>query len=231
VEDRAPPGARHAGGRREHNARWTDRSKAARDKDQYDLRESLQRAMWFSPGTLDARDAVSAYLLEADIRDQIESEPYLPGHRAGSRRPDGLHNPRVNVIDQMPPARGSTTRTSWRGAGAARLCRPGDSVRSRSRGRRVDAASRVVDLMLDQLAAQRGVPPLSRHCSRRSSAFRTHRSRRAQRRLRAARSTPTPAASAGVGPGSTPLRTTYRPRARAQAGLGSVPKGARPTRA
>ena len=51
-------------GRREHNARWTDRSKAARDKDQYDLREDLQRAMWFSPGTLTPAMRLSAYLLE-----------------------------------------------------------------------------------------------------------------------------------------------------------------------
>ena len=42
-------------GRREHNARWTDLSKAARDREQYDLREYLQRAMYLSPGTLTPR--------------------------------------------------------------------------------------------------------------------------------------------------------------------------------
>ena len=50
-------------GRREHNARWTDRSKEARDKEQYDLKEELQRAMWFSPGTLTPAMRLSAYLL------------------------------------------------------------------------------------------------------------------------------------------------------------------------
>ncbi|HWN83762.1 MAG TPA: hypothetical protein VNN99_01375, partial [Vicinamibacterales bacterium] len=30
-------------GRREHNGRWTDLSKTARDREQYDLREYLQR--------------------------------------------------------------------------------------------------------------------------------------------------------------------------------------------
>ena len=54
-----------------------DRSKAARDRELYDLREYLQRAMYFSPGTLTPSMRLSAFLLEHDIRDQIESEPYL----------------------------------------------------------------------------------------------------------------------------------------------------------
>src|ERR1044071_2308295 len=95
------PEAGTSAGRREHNARWTDRSKAARDKELYDLREDLQRAMWFSPGTLTPSMRLSAYLLESDIRDQIDSQPYLDAVTLVSQA-DGVHNRVFSVVDQMP---------------------------------------------------------------------------------------------------------------------------------
>ena len=91
-------------GRREHNARWTDRSKAARDKELYDLREYLQRAMYFSPGTLTPSMRLSAFLLEHDIRDQIESEPYLAADVARVADARASTTRVFDVIDQMPAA-------------------------------------------------------------------------------------------------------------------------------
>jgi uncharacterized protein (DUF885 family) len=213
-------------GRREHNARWTDRSKAARDKDQYDLREELQRAMWFSPGTLTPAMRLSAYLLEADIRDQIESEPYLPAIELVSQA-DGLHNRVFNVIDQMPV----DTRLDYENIVARLLALPAyvDQAIGQIQ-EHVDAGltqpAVVVDLVLDQLAAQRGVPPLESPLLVAFQHFPDTVPPSAQRRLRAAA---VDAYTRGFQPAwarlETYLRTTYRPRARAQAGLGSVPNG------
>jgi len=213
-------------GRREHNARWTDRSKAARDKDQYDLREDLQRAMWFSPGTLTPAMRLSAYLLEADIRDQIESEPYLPAIELVSQA-DGLHNRVFNVIDQMP----ADTRLDYENIVARLLALPdyvdqaiGQIQESVDAGLTQPAI--VVDLMLDQLAAQRGVPPLESPLLAAFQHFPDAVPPSAQRRLRAAAiDAYTRGFQTAWGRLETYLRGTYRPRARTQAGLGSVPNG------
>jgi len=213
-------------GRREHNARWTDRSKAARDKDQYDLRESLQRAMWFSPGTLTPAMRLSAYLLESDIRDQIESEPCLPAIELVSQA-DGLHNRVFNVIDQMP----ADTRLDYENIVARLLALPdyvdqaiGQIQESVDAGLTQPAI--VVDLMLDQLAAQRGVPPLESPLLAAFQHFPDAVPPSAQRRLRAAAiDAYTRGFQTAWGRLETYLRGTYRPRARAQAGLGSVPNG------
>ena len=58
--------------------------------------------MWFSPGTLTPAMRLSAYILEADVRDQIDRQPYLDAIELVSQA-DGLINYRrdgINVLDR-----------------------------------------------------------------------------------------------------------------------------------
>jgi uncharacterized protein (DUF885 family) len=207
-------------GRREHNARWTDRSKAARDKELYDLKEDLQRAMWFSPGTLTPSMRLSAYLLESDIRDQIDSDPYLDAITLVSQA-DGVHNRVFAVVDQMP----AQTVLDYENIVARLRALPAyvdqtiEEVQEH-----VDAGltqpAIVVDLMLDQLAAQKKPAPFDSPLLAAFEHFPDSIPVSAQRRLRAE-------AAAAYAQQFVPawtrletfLRDRYRPKARTQAGL------------
>ncbi|HZI81975.1 MAG TPA: DUF885 domain-containing protein [Vicinamibacterales bacterium] len=213
-------------GRREHNARWTDRSRAARDKELYDLREWLQKALYFSPGTLTPAMRLSAFLLEADVRDQIESEPYLAAITLVSQA-DGVHNRVLTVIDQMP----ASTVPDYENLVARIRALPSyvDQTIAEIQ-EHVDAGltqpAAVVDLMLDQLAAQRSAPPQESPLLAAFQRFPDTIPATAQRRLRAAAAE---AYARQFQPAWTRLETylrgTYRPHARARDGIGSVPDG------
>jgi uncharacterized protein (DUF885 family) len=213
-------------GRREHNARWTDRSRTARDKELYDLREWLQKAMYFSPGTLTPAMRLSAFLLEADVRDQIESEPYLDAISLVSQA-DGVHNRVLTTIDQMP----ASTVLDYENIVARIRALPSyvDQTIAQIQ-EHVDAGltqpAIVVDLMLDQLAAQRSAPPQESPLLAAFQRFPDAIPASAQRRLRAAAAE---AYTRQFQPSWTRLETylrgTYRPRARARDGIGSVPDG------
>ena len=213
-------------GRREHNARWRDRSKVAREKDAYDLREWLQRTMWFSPGTLTPAMRLSAFVLESDIRDQLDSEPYLDAVELVSQS-DGLHNRVFTVLDQMP----AETVADYENIVARLHALPAyvDQAISQIQ-EQVDAGltqpAIVVDLMLDQLAAQRSAPPLESPLLAAFQHFPDSIPASAQRRLRTAG---LEAYTRDFQPAwsrlETYLRTNYRPRARAQVGLGSLADG------
>jgi uncharacterized protein (DUF885 family) len=207
-------------GRREHNARWTDRSKAARDKERYDLREELQRAMWFSPGTLTPSMRLSAYLLESDIRDQIDSAPYLDAISLVSQA-DGVHNRVFSTVDQMP----AQTVLDYENIVARLRALPGYIDQTIEEVQEdVDAGltqpAIVVDLMLDQLAAQRRPAPFESPLLAAFLHFPESIPASAQRRLRAD-------AAAAYTQQFVPawtrlenyLRDRYRPKARTQAGL------------
>ena len=55
-------------GRLEHNDRWRDLSKAARDRQRKDREEFLQKAMYLSPGNLNPTDLVTSLLMEHELR-------------------------------------------------------------------------------------------------------------------------------------------------------------------
>jgi uncharacterized protein (DUF885 family) len=207
-------------GRREHNARWTDRSKAARDRLQYDLHEYLQRAMYLSPGTLTPSMRLSAFLLEADIRDQIDPEPFLAATSLVSQM-TGVQNEVFQVGDQMPAA----TQRDYENI-VARLRALPDYV-DQTIGELqelVDAGltqpAVVVDLALEQIAAQRQLPAFESPLLAAFGHFPDAMAGSTQRRLRAE-------AEAAYTQRFVPawtrleafLRDRYRPRARAQAGL------------
>jgi len=207
-------------GRREHNARWTDRSKEARDKEQYDLKEELQRAMWFSPGTLTPAMRLSAYLLESDVRDQIESEPYLSAITLVSQA-DGVHNRVFSTVDQMP----AQTVLDYENIVARLRALPAYIDQTIGQVQEhMDAGLTqpvvVVDLMLDQLAAQRRPAPFESPLLAAFLHFPDSIPGSAQRRLRAAAAS---AYTQDFVPAWTRLETflrdRYRPRARTQPGL------------
>lgn len=207
-------------GRREHDTRWTDRSKAARDKQLYDLREWLQRAMWFSPGTLTPSMRLSAYVLESDIRGQIDPEPYLAATSLVSQM-TGVQNEVFQVVDQMPAA----TVTDYENIVARLRALP--VMIDQTIGQvqeHVDAGltqpATVVDLVIEQVAAQRRTPPFESPLLAAFLRFPDTIPGTAQRRLRADAAR---AYSEQFVPAwtrfETYLRDRYRPRARSQPGL------------
>ena len=215
-------------GRREHNGRWTDLSKTARDREQYDLREYLQRAMYLSPGTLTPRMQLSAFLLESDIRDQIDSQPYLDAITQVSQS-DGLHNRVVVTVDQMPAA----TVLDYEDIVARLRALPQYIDQGIAQiQEHIDAGltqpATVVDLMLDQVAAQRRPLPADSPLLAAFQRFPDSIPAAAQRRLRGeAEAAYTQQFQPAWTRLETFLRTTYRPRARAQAGIGSLRDGAK----
>jgi prolyl oligopeptidase len=88
-------------GRTDHNDRWRDLSKAARDRHRTDREEFLQKAMYLSPGNLNPTDLVTSLLMEHELRTQLEAQDYLNLVQVVSQS-DGVHNDVFNVIDQMP---------------------------------------------------------------------------------------------------------------------------------
>ncbi len=88
-------------GRAEHNGRWTDWSRAARERRRAAREEYLQRTMFLSPGTLTPADQLSALMLEYELHRRLEAQPALDLVQRVSQA-DGLQNQVFSVIDQMP---------------------------------------------------------------------------------------------------------------------------------
>ncbi len=213
-------------GRSEYNNRWRDWSKGARDRAQGKRREFLQKAMYLSPGTLSPAERLSAFLMEYELKTQIEVDTYLSMVQRVSQV-DGVHNEVFSIIDQMP----------------ARTTQDYENILARLRtipvfvdqaiemmGEQLDAnlaqPAIVIDMMLEQVAAQSkpaavdspllaafkrfpdGIPPPERERLRiQGVAAYEQQFVPAWRRL------------------ETFLRDTYRRRARAQIGLGSLADG------
>ncbi len=213
-------------GRTDHNDRWRDWSKAARDRVRRDREEFLQKAMYLSPGNLNPTDLVTSLLMEHELRTQLEAQDYLNLVQVVSQS-DGVHNDVFNVIDQMPartvkdyeniiarlralPAYIDQTTGLMREQLAAGLAQP----------------AVVVDLTLDQVAAQGKMAAAD---SPLLGAFRRFPSEIAaadQDRLRAQART---AYEQQFVPAWTRLETflrdTYRKQARPQTALSSLPNG------
>jgi uncharacterized protein (DUF885 family) len=141
-------------GRTEYNDRWRDWSKAARDRARIQRREFLEQMLYIGTGNLTVSERMSAHLLEHELRTELDAEPYLRFvERVSQMR--GAHNEVFVVIDQMP----------------ARTVKDYENIIARLRAvpRYVDQSidlmreqlaaglaqpAGVVDLILDQLAAQ-----------------------------------------------------------------------------
>ena len=88
-------------GRSEHNDRWTDWSKSARERRRAARQEFLQQVIYVSPGNLTLAEHLSADLLEYELRTALETETYADFVERVSQV-DGLHNDVFQVIEGMP---------------------------------------------------------------------------------------------------------------------------------
>jgi len=213
-------------GRREHNSRWSDLSRGARERARGARQEYLERAMFLSPGTLSPSDLLSALLLEYELRQQLEYEPVVGAVQLVSQV-DGVHNRVFRIVEAMP---------------ASQLA-DYDNILARLRGlpAYVDQAIAqmdedlaaglaqpivVVDLMLDQVGSQARTPALGSPLIAGFSTFPESMPGSTQRRLRASA---VAAYQQQFVPSwtrlETYLRDRYRPRARPQIGFSTLPDG------
>jgi len=213
-------------GRVDHNDRWRDWSKTARERVRRDRDEFLQKAIYLEPGNLNAADRLSARLMISELQTQLEAEPYLELVQRTSQS-DGAHNDVFGAIDAMPsrtvkdyeniitrlralPVYVDQTIDLMREQLAAGLAQP----------------AIVIDLTLDQVVAQREASPdqspLLNAFRRFPGDFRPAE----QERLRAdARKAYEQQFVSSWKKLETFLRETYRPHARTEIGLGSLKNG------
>ncbi len=213
-------------GRNEYNDRWRDWSKAARDRARVARNEFLQQVLYIGTGNLTVAERLSAHLLEHELRRELDAEPYLRLVQRVSQM-NGAHNQVFEVIDQMP----------------ARTVKDYENIISRLRAlpRYVDQTidlmreqlaaglaqpAIVVDLICDQLAAQRG------HAAG-SSPLLAAFARFPDDMPRADRDRLTAQATAAYDEAFVPswkrleafFKDTYRRQARPEVGLSSIPEG------
>jgi uncharacterized protein (DUF885 family) len=213
-------------GRPDFNDRWRDLSKRARDRAREQRKEYLQQLTYIATGNLTPADRLSAQVLQWELRNALEMEPYAE-LVSGVSQQGGFHADVFSVIDQMP----AVTLRDYENIVARLNALPVlvDQYLALLR-EQIDARTTqpqvVVDLALAQVTAQRRMPagetPLL-------AAFRNFPgSIRAvdQKRLLTAA---TEAYERKFVPGWTRLETflrqTYRRRARERIAVTSLPRG------
>jgi uncharacterized protein (DUF885 family) len=215
-------------GRAEHNNRWRDWSKDARDRARAARQEFLRQVQYVSPGNLTPSEHLSADLLEYELRTALDGETYLDLVGRVSQA-DGLHNQVFTTIDQMP----ARTVPDYENIIARLRALPGYIDQSIELLREQIAAGLtqpavVVSLMLDQVAVQAGTAPDESPLLASLGRFPADIALADQNRLRAA-------ARAAYSEQFVPswkrlesfLRDTYLPRARTRIGITSLPDGAK----
>jgi uncharacterized protein (DUF885 family) len=213
-------------GRTEHNGRWTDWSKEARERRRRAREEYLRQAMLLSPGTLTPEDRLSAFLLEYELATALETERYTDLVRQISQS-DGAHNEVFTVIDQMP----AQSVADYENILARLDALPTyiDQAIALAQEQLASGLAQphiAVDLMLDQLVAQRrysaAESPLLVAFRRFPDAMpATDRERLRARAVVAYEATFVPAWTRL----EAFLRDTYRPQARKDVSIGSLASG------
>jgi uncharacterized protein (DUF885 family) len=213
-------------GRVEHDARWTDWSREARDRRRRSREEYLRQAMLLSPGTLTPEDRLSAHVLEHELATALETERYVDLVERISQA-NGAHSEVFTVIDQMP----ARTVADYENilARLEALPRYVDQTIALAReqmGSGLTQPQIAVDLMLDQIAAQRQYPAATSPLLAAFRRFPDSVSRVDRERL-GARATAVyeTAFVTSWTRLEAFLRTTYRPQARADVSLSSLPAG------
>ncbi len=213
-------------GRPHVNDRWGDLSKAARDRARGTRQEFLERSLFLSPGTLTPADYLSALLWEYELKNGIEVQDYLDLVQTVSQV-DGAHNRVFRTIDQMPAATlGDYENILARLAGLPRHIDQVVALLDEQLDKGLARPAVVVDLMLQQVAAQRSLPAVESPLVAAFSHFPEGVAGSTQRRLRAQ-------AMAAYTQQFVPawthleqyLRDRYRPRAARAIGLSSLPGG------
>ena len=213
-------------GRTEHNNRWRDWSKAARQRARVAREEFLQQVLYVGVGNLTAAEHLTVALLEHELRTALEVEPYQEMVESVSQA-DGLHNQVFSVIDQMP---GRTVRDYENIIARLRalplyIDQSIDLLREQLDARHAQPAV-VVNLMIDQVAAQSSAAPEDSPLLVAFRSFPSEIPLTEQNRLRSEARTayaqefvPSWKRLEGF------LRDTYLKQARADVGVNSLPEG------
>jgi uncharacterized protein (DUF885 family) len=213
-------------GRDEHNSRWRDWSRAARDRAREARQEFLQQLLYVGSGNLTPDDRLSAHLLEWELKSQLDTETYSNLTQRLSQQ-GGAHTQVFTVIGQMParhardyeniiarlnvlPAYADQTIDLLREQLAAGIVQP----------------TIVVDLVLEQMAAQHQRSASESPLLAAFAQFPPTIAAADQRRLR---ERATSAYEQQFVPSwrrlEAFLRDTYRPKARPSIALTSLPEG------
>jgi uncharacterized protein (DUF885 family) len=213
-------------GRTEFNDRWRDLSKAGRDRVRARRKEFLQELIYISTGNLTNADRLSANVLQWELKNALDMEAYsdLVG---GVSQQGGLHSDVFSVIDQMP----TRTLRDYENI-IARLNAVPVLIDQYIALLREQIAARttqpqiVVDLVLDQVAAQRKMAATETPLVAPFHRFGPETRPADQQRLRAAATT---AYNQKFVPSwqklESFLRGTYRPRARTSIAVTSLRDG------
>ncbi len=145
-------------GRPEFNDRWRDLSKRGRDRVRERRKEFLQQMVYIASGNLTGADRLSASLLQWELRNDLDMEAYR-NLVSGVSQQGGQHSDVLSVIDQMP----ARTIRDYENI-VARLNAVPVLVDQYLALLREQIAARttqpqiVVDLVVEQVAAQRKMP-------------------------------------------------------------------------
>jgi uncharacterized protein (DUF885 family) len=216
----------------EHNDRWQDWSKAARDRARAAREEFLRQVQYVSPGNLTLTEHLSADLLEYELKTALEAEASLDLVQQVSQS-DGLHNEVFEIVDQMP----ARTVRDYENIIARLRALPVyidqsiDLLREQLAAHRAQPAV-VVNLMIEQVVAQAGASPEQTPLLAAFKTFPNEISAADQNRLRAdARAAYAQQFVSSWKRLESFLRDTYLKQARPEIGLSTIPDGARARRA
>ena len=214
-------------GSTEHNDRWQDWSKAARDRSRARREEFLRQVQYVSPGNLTLTEHLSADLLEYELKTALEAQASLDLVQEVSQS-DGLHNEVFEIVDQMP----ARTIRDYENIIARLRALPVyidqsiDLIREQLAARHAQPAA-VVNLMIEQVAAQASMSPEQSPLLAAFKTFPAAVPAADQSRLRADATT---AYTQQFVPSwkrlELFLRDTYLKQARPEIGLSSIPDGA-----
>lgn len=213
-------------GRTEYNDRWRDWSKAARDRQRSARKEFLQQAIYIGGGNMTNADRLSAYVLQWELRSALDTEDYNNMAQRVTQM-GGLHTGVFTVIGQMP----ARTVKDYENI-VARLRRVPAYIDQHIALMREQISAGlvqpviVVDLMLEQIAAQGQMTAAATPLLAAFQRFPAEISAADQQRLLTQATT---AYHQQFAPSwkklETFLRSTYRPRARRQIAVTSVRNG------
>ena len=213
-------------GRTEFNDRWRDVSKRARDRAREQRKEFLQAVVYINTGNLTSSDRLSANVLQWELRNALEMERYSELVGTVSQQ-NGLHTDVFSTIDQMPARTVRDYENIIARLNAIpvyvdqRLVLMREHIAARTTQPRI-----VVDLVLDQVAAQRRMTATETPLLAAFRRFPPGVPAADQKRLLTAA---TAAYETKFAPSwqrlESFLRRTYRPRARASIAVTSVPRG------
>jgi uncharacterized protein (DUF885 family) len=213
-------------GRTEYNDRWRDLSKTARDRQRAARKEFIQQLLYIGTGNMTPADRLSQHLLEWELKTALDTEAYndmaLRVTQLG-----GLHTDVLTTVGQMP----ARTIRDYENI-IARLRRlPAYIDQNIALMREQIGAGRVqpaivVDLMLEQVAAQGRTAPAASPLLGAFQRFPAEIAAADQQRLL---TQATAAYTQQFVPSwkklETFLRSTYRPRARRQIAVTSLRSG------